>query len=472
MNDKSAMTTGPANVGQIAIIGAGIFGVQTAIELRGRGYDVTVFDRASSLPASDAASTDINKAVRLDYGDQSVYTQLSFESILEWRVLERGLFPQLWVDKFGSSRPFPGVFSESGWCVLNSSKDRLEDTTFEWDSYVEMRERGVDVVRFRDKAYPEGVQLADMFPAYADAKTKISCGYFNPVGGYVRSGLSLALWTLHAQKMGVKFQLGADGEFCGFQSIAPASVHFEVRSGRVFQFDHVIVACGAWSSSLVPELRPLMEAHGQPVMELPLDSPALANKYSSNSFPAFAWDISRTGLYGFSATDHIDTGKQVLKIGCHGSGYTRYVDVGDGELCSLPLTRVDDPGQTIPRDAFNYIMNEAVVPYLPDLVGILPNLRMCWYCDSFDGNFVMGRLPHSKYAGSVSVCAGGSGHGFKFAPLIGKWMSDAFEMSLEPLLANMFQWREPIDASTTAERAKSENGSLDLSVAAMAPSSV
>ena len=47
----------------ILIIGAGVFGLSTAFHLLRRGYtNVTVADRAESLPAVDAAGSDLNKS--------------------------------------------------------------------------------------------------------------------------------------------------------------------------------------------------------------------------------------------------------------------------------------------------------------------------------------------------------------------------------------------------------------------------
>lgn len=51
---------------KIVIIGAGCFGLSTAYHLLKRGYsDVTVLDRAKTLPANDAASSDLNKSTSL-----------------------------------------------------------------------------------------------------------------------------------------------------------------------------------------------------------------------------------------------------------------------------------------------------------------------------------------------------------------------------------------------------------------------
>ena len=47
----------------VLIVGAGCFGISTAYHLLLRGFtDVTVLDRSETLPAPDAASTDMNKS--------------------------------------------------------------------------------------------------------------------------------------------------------------------------------------------------------------------------------------------------------------------------------------------------------------------------------------------------------------------------------------------------------------------------
>ena len=47
----------------VLIVGAGCFGISTAYHLLLRGFtDVTVVDRSETLPAPDAASTDMNKS--------------------------------------------------------------------------------------------------------------------------------------------------------------------------------------------------------------------------------------------------------------------------------------------------------------------------------------------------------------------------------------------------------------------------
>ena len=68
---------------RVAVVGAGIFGTPTAIELRRRGYDVSLFD-PGPIPHPLAASTDISKICRLEYGPDETYMALMEETLAGW----------------------------------------------------------------------------------------------------------------------------------------------------------------------------------------------------------------------------------------------------------------------------------------------------------------------------------------------------------------------------------------------------
>ncbi len=60
----------------IAIIGAGAFGLSTALELSNKGYtNITVFERDEEIPSRWSAANDLNKIVRAEYEDE-FYTNL------------------------------------------------------------------------------------------------------------------------------------------------------------------------------------------------------------------------------------------------------------------------------------------------------------------------------------------------------------------------------------------------------------
>lgn len=67
----------------ILVVGAGVFGLTAAIELKSRHKDkkITVIDNGP-IPHRHAASTDISKVIRMDYGDDELYVEMMVRSRL------------------------------------------------------------------------------------------------------------------------------------------------------------------------------------------------------------------------------------------------------------------------------------------------------------------------------------------------------------------------------------------------------
>lgn len=61
----------------ILIVGAGVYGLSTAIELKSRHKEakITVLD-PGPVPHRHAASTDISKVIRMDYGTDELYVEM------------------------------------------------------------------------------------------------------------------------------------------------------------------------------------------------------------------------------------------------------------------------------------------------------------------------------------------------------------------------------------------------------------
>ena len=113
-----------AGARMILVIGGGIFGVTAALELRARGEDVTLVD-AGPIPSPLAESTDISKAVRMDYGADETYAA-EMETALEgWRA-------------WNSRWPAP-LFHEEG--VTYLCKGSMRPGGFEHDSFAILQKR-------------------------------------------------------------------------------------------------------------------------------------------------------------------------------------------------------------------------------------------------------------------------------------------------------------------------------------------
>jgi len=78
--------------------------------------------------------------------------------------------------------------------------------------------------------------------------------------------------------------------------------------------------------------------------------------------------------------------------------------------------------------------------------------RVCMYCDTHDGHFWIARDPERQ---GLVVAAGDSGHGFKFAPMLGEIIADAVEAKDNRLLEK-FRWRPEVRAGSGADAARSK----------------
>jgi glycine/D-amino acid oxidase-like deaminating enzyme len=171
-------------------------------------------------------------------------------------------------------------------------------------------------------------------------------------------------------------------------------------AGETIAADVVLVAAGAWTPVLLPHLAHAMWPVAQPVFHL---KPSDPETWRPPGFTVWAADIARTGWYGFPAN-----ASGLVKIANHGPG--RRVDP-------------DAPRTTRPEDeaALRAFLNES----LPALAGApLEASKTCLYCDTFDGDFWIGLDPDRD---GLAVAAGDSGHGFKFAPVIGEVVADAIQ---------------------------------------------
>ncbi len=66
--------------------------------------------------------------------------------------------------------------------------------------------------------------------------------------------------------------------------------------------------------------------------------------------------------------------------------------------------------------------------------------RVCRYADTRDGDFWIAPDPERP---GLTVAGGGSGHGFKFAPVLGELIANAVEGRHDPRLGR-FRWRPEV----------------------------
>jgi glycine/D-amino acid oxidase-like deaminating enzyme len=203
-----------------------------------------------------------------------------------------------------------------------------------------------------------------------------------------------------------------------------------LAGGGEVEADRVVVAAGAWTPVLLPWLADRLRPVGQPVLHF---RPADPSPFAAPRFPPWAADVTRTGSYGFPAL-----ADGTVKVGHHGPG--RVVDPAAVHGGKGAVTAEEEAA------ARGWLAAE-----LPALAAApLAASRLCLYCDSFDGDFWIGRDPDRE---GLVVAAGGSGHGFKFAPVLGGLIADAVEGRDGGPLAARFGWRRLGETRSDVARA-------------------
>ncbi len=383
------------------IIGSGIFGLTTALELQARGHTVTLLD-AGPVPHPLAASTDISKVVRIEYGGDELYTNLAEaarEGWLAWNV---------------ESFAVP-LYHETGAVFL--TRDAMQPGGYEFENYQILAARGHAPERLDQAA------IRQRFPAWNS--DRYVDGYFNPRAGFVESGKVVAALAALARSRGISQR---EHRVAAIERTAAAGPVVRLENGEALTAGHVVVATGAWTSILLPELAGVLRPIGQPVFHL---QPAEPHRFAAPHFVVFGADSSRTGWYGFPA--HPDSG--VVKIANHGPGWPVDPVHGARELPESALSAL----RTFLASTFPDLADAPVV-----------YTRCCLYCDTPDEHFWITR--HPDVAG-LTVAAGDSGHAFKFAPVLGGIIADAVE-GKPSHAGNRFAWREFVAGAVGQEASR------------------
>ncbi|CAI6091335.1 unnamed protein product [Clonostachys chloroleuca] len=421
----------------IVIIGAGVFGLSTALHLAQRGFkDVTILDKQdydefkySYLEGCDAPSADMNKIIRAAYGPETVYQDLSFEAMDLWRSYN---------DYIAAGRDLPAGISQRDEIWVNSGNlqmcGQMDLPRFERLSIENMRKAGqrhTQVVVTEkddvDRAEKAGFGFA-VDPFGRRQRNKPYQALLDTSGGFVYADKACRLVLHLARRAGVKTVLGQEAEFAGYHEDAQGNITgVKTVGAKTYPARLVVVACGSWTQQIVPDMDDLCEATGGSVAVVQIPKThELYERFSPHNFPTWTYkmrDGAEGGLYGFPVDEN-----GYFKIGYRGTKYTNPRALGTEKDRSVPVTRWSKPDSItrIPSQALNRIRSflEEFIPELGEAGLHITFTRLCWYNDSFDNHFVIDHVPRKK---GLMVATGGSGHAFMFLPNIGKYVVDKIE---------------------------------------------
>ncbi len=370
------------------IIGAGIYGITAAVALRQRKHSVGILN-PGTIPHPLAASTDISKAVRMEYGADREYMDMAEASIEGWHA---------WNDLFRDT-----LYHEVGFLMLR--KQPADANSFEKTSYDNLLLKAYQPERLDTSA------IQRRFPAFETGA--YSEAFFNSKAGFAESGRVVQTLAKYATQLGVEIHTGQTAAY--FEQVGGRVVAVQTREGHRFEAGHVVICAGVHTPELVPELKPFFHITGHPVFHLRPSRPEL---FAPPNMAVFTADISNTGWYGFP----LHPREGVVKIANHGIGTELHPD--DERIVNEEDVR-----------HFRQFLRESL-PVLADDPIVFT--RRCLYDDTLDGHFW---IDHHPDIAGLTVAAGGSGHALKMAPVLGDMIAEVATGGAHRWSAR-YRWRQ------------------------------
>lgn len=229
-------------------------------------------------------------------------------------------------------------------------------------------------------------QVIDRWPEFSLPEDYL--GVFEPKAGYLKSELAVGTYIRLAEQAGCAQLFN-----CAVTGISHKAMVFDVTTEEEshYQGRKLLVCAGTWVKTLLPSL-PV-----QPVRKVFSWHQADGRFSEDNHFPAFTALSPHGGqYYGFPAI------KNELKVGKHDGGQA-----------------IDTPGQRTPFGSHATDGNETfgfLRQFLAG-VGVCLNGEACTYDLSPDEDFIIDTLPGND---DMMIISGLSGHGFKFASVLGE----------------------------------------------------
>ena len=350
----------------VIVIGLGAMGSSTLYHLARRGVRVLGLERFA-IPHDQGSYHGLTRIIRMAYHEHPSYVALLRRAYPLWRELE----------------------AETGERLLHvtgSLDGGARDGPFVTGSLASCREHGLD------HELLSSAEIARRFPAFRLPDD--FAGVLQPDGGYVLAERSVVAFVDAARRRGAIARTGeiVTGWRCDGDGVVLQSGSDTHHAGAL------IVTAGSWTAKLLPEVASLARPERQVVGWFRPRRPEL---FDVERFPVFDILFPEGNYYGLPAT-----GQPGFKIGRHGHLH----EPADPDAVDRVVHARDEA-----------VLRRALARYFPDGDGDAVKLTTCLFTNSPDEHFIVDTLNESP---RVVVGAGFSGHGFKFAPVIGEILAD------------------------------------------------
>jgi len=354
----------------IIVIGTGGVGSSALFHSAKRGAKVLGLDRFP--PAHDRGSSHgQTRLIRQAYFEHPDYVPLLLRAYELWEELQSGFEEQLYFEtgvlEAGpvDGELVPGVLQSAAEHDLDVEHLTPHEAHARWPQYwipehygvVFERRAGFLMVERCVQAHLDGA-----IQAGATIRTGVEVQGWQPFGSHPQQGYAVTV------------------------------------DGQLISADKLIIAAGAWSPTLLPDIAGKFQILRKPLHWFAADE----NIYGTDTgCPSFLFEVPEGHFYGFTAHD--------------GRGVKAAKHSGGGVVAD-PLNVDRSLDESERGEVQNFLRR-----YLPDVDADSPeDHTVCMYTMSPDSHFVIDRL---KLFPGVAFACGLSGHGFKFTSAIGELLA-------------------------------------------------
>lgn len=374
----------------VAVLGIGAMGAAAAYYLAKSGCRVLGLEQFD-IPNDRGSHSGHTRIIRKAYFEHPAYVPLLERAYVNWKELE----------------------------------DQIEKPLYRKTGLLYAAPQGhalMQGVRFAAKTFSIPVEtwdhamVSNAFPIF-----RIPESYdilFEPDAGYLLATASIEGYAAMARKLGATIMTQMQVTACR-QNNSGYEIH---TTGDVYTADKIVITTGAWTQSFLPDLAPKLEVTRQTLGWFTAPNPDM---YQEGAMPCWMFAEADTPgvYYGFpEMLQGQVNGPAGLKIAHHTPGKRTLPDQLDRKISADDIAA----WQKILRQYFNgseLRFNEGLT---------------CMYTNTPDEHFIVDTIPgHDQRA---VVAAGFSGHGFKFASVMGEVIAELIVYGNTPWDIELFKW--------------------------------
>lgn len=343
----------------LIVVGSGSVGAAAGWYATQAGLKVLMID-GHHPPHREGSHHGESRLIRHAYGEGTRYVPMVLRAQQLWDLLEQDSGERV-MQRCGvlNLAPRHAEFIQN---VINSAEQFCLKT--EILSEADVRQRWPQI------ALPEGY-----------------IGVFEPASGYLKAEVAVKSWIRLAQEAGCAQLFNCPVNRIDTQN----GLQTVTTADGVYQARKLLLSAGTWVKTLCPEL-PIT-----PVRKVFAWHQADGRYSENNKFPAFTVEMpDGNHFYGFPADNN------ALKMGKHEGGQP---------IASAAERKPFGALAADGSELFSFMRQ-----FLPG-VGVCLRGEACTYDNSPDGDFIIDTLPNEP---DRMVIGGLSGHGFKFASVLGE----------------------------------------------------